>query len=216
MFADKEEEESSGERKKVVTLQLDHLSFLSKHASHQRTTFTSHNPPLRKRGPPVNPPILASQPISALKPSTLLLKVVIQMIIQPFTMIKGRGGSDRHIRTIAQIIYGNMTKCFVSRTRFICGGGWRGQSSRTTTTGGEKTKKRYIYCPDSVQLTTGSESCYLNMLLKYMKEPQIQHTQTFQFKYINRWFIHTVFTLVSQIIKNSLADHFLDKLNLLI
>lgn len=207
MFADIEEESSGERKKKVVTLQLDHLSFLSKHPSHQRTTFTSHNPPLRKRGPPVNPPILASQPISALKPSTLLLKVVIQMIIQPFTMIKGRGGSDRHIRTIAQIIYGNMTKCFVSRTRFICGGGWRGQRSQTAATRGGK-KTPYIYCPDSEQLTTGSESCYLNMLLKYMKEPQIQHTQTFQFKYINAWFIHTVFTLVSQIIKNSLTDHF--------
>lgn len=37
--------------KKLQIWSLDHLSFLSKHASHQRTTFTSHNPPLRKRGP---------------------------------------------------------------------------------------------------------------------------------------------------------------------
>lgn len=41
-------------------MQLDHLSFLSKHASHQRTTFTSHNPPLRKRGKSTNPRISAN------------------------------------------------------------------------------------------------------------------------------------------------------------
>lgn len=42
-------------------------------------------------------------------------KVVIQMIIQDFTMIKGGGGARLHIQTAAQIIYGNMSECFVSR-----------------------------------------------------------------------------------------------------
>lgn len=99
------------ERENVI-LQIqrsDHLSFLNKHVSHQRTTFTSHNPPQRKQGPLINPHISGSL-------STPLLKMVIQMIIRDFTMIKARGGSRLLIQIIAQIVYVNTARCFASTT----------------------------------------------------------------------------------------------------
>lgn len=92
-----------------------HLNYIYLSRSFFLLSFTSHNPPL------INPHTSASL-------TTLLLKMVIQMIIWDFTIIKGRRGDNLHIQIIAQIIYVNMTKCFVSRRNSFltaAGGGQR-------------------------------------------------------------------------------------------
>lgn len=73
----------------------------------------------------------SSNPHISANITTLLSKMVIQMIIWDFTIIKGRRGAHLHIQIIAQIIYVNMTECFVSRRNsFVTAAG----GSKTTTT----------------------------------------------------------------------------------
>lgn len=79
--------EEEHQKWKQVILQLRrrrHLSFFDKQMSEQRT-FASHNPPLRS-------------PHTSASLTTLLLKMLIQMIIWDFSMIKeGRGKNPLHL-----------------------------------------------------------------------------------------------------------------------